>query len=309
MPAIMQAALALWTWPASADDDDDAHRIQNVAVGRSNILFRMAVGAPLLLFRSSFSSSVFCFFIFFLAWGEGAAEPCAPLFGTRACNASGDGGGSGFQACLPSAAGWGPCHVTACAAGLTLSSGRCFALSITASPPSVAVGGSSILAWDATPAGPSACAVTANNYTLWTGVSGRVNTSTYGGLVSDTAYLLSCLTPSGAVVTGQVIVRVPVHLPAEAASFAVMRGANIFDGDFWFSNAPRLAATARAMNINVVRINMNLFVAVQNGSRALELMADLSDTLDALDAHQIRAILVFGGFIELEAPCGPLAEH
>jgi hypothetical protein len=175
------------------------------------------------------------------------------------------------------------------------------ALVLTADPPFVAWRGYSILSWDID--GASSCSVTANGFNLWTGTAASVNTSTYGLLAQDTTYALNCAMNDGTNQSGHTVVRVPVQVPDDAFSFAEMRGGNIFDGDFWFSNTPHTAGTAAGMNINFLRINMNMWQAI-NGSSVPRFMRTLNESLAALHEHSLRAILVFGGYVEYDQRCG-----
>ena len=222
--------------------------------------------------------------------GEAPAQPCNT------------GAGTGFQICSRMGVGVGQCHATRCRLGFTLSSGGCFRLTMTADPPMVAMGGSSTLRWAIH--GALSCVVTGNGLTLWTGVVADVNTSAYGRLTKDTVYVLTCEMKDGTQQGGRVTVRVPVQAPAANFTFAAVRGANIMDQDngseiAWFSNTQRLAPIATRMNLNRVRINMDLSQAVdqRTSSRVggqVDFLRTLAGAMDSLSNQSIKAILVFG---------------
>ena len=174
-------------------------------------------------------------------------------------------------------------------------------VALVADPAFVAYRGSSIMTWNTPDA--SSCNVTANGFNLWTGTSGNVNTSLYGPLLKDTVYELTCAMKAGPAQRAAATVLVPLQPPSADFSYARMRGANIFDGDFWFSNAKNIVGAAGEMNVNFMRINMNIWQALMNASVPY-FMQVLNETMAAASNHSFNVILVFGGYVEHDNRCG-----
>ena len=216
------------------------------------------------------------------------------------CSSSSDHG-VGFQTCDHATRRPGACLLTSCDAGFHYSSGGCYHLAIAADLPFVALGGNATLSWDVPDA--TTCHVMADGLSLWNGTSETVNTAAlHGPSTTDTVFTLECDMRDGTTQTGLVTVRVPVQTQASDCTFAAMRGANIMDESStsaiaWFSNTPQLAPIAKRMNVNFVRLNMDLSQAIDEGFTSggeNDFLETLQTSLDALGKQNIKAILVFG---------------
>ncbi len=89
-------------------------------------------------------------------------------------------------------------------------------------------------------------------------------------------------------------------------SFSNFRGANFFEGHYWYGNAADAEIAANAstnMHLNIIRLNARLnSLAIDETDE--EFVNDLVQVINTFASHHEKVILVLGGYVGYDTSCG-----
>lgn len=88
--------------------------------------------------------------------------------------------------------------------------------------------------------------------------------------------------------------------------FNNFRGANYFEGHYWFgdpSTAEVVALAAQRMHLNIIRMNVRMNLSTSDIS-ASEFVNRLSQVMNIFAAHKLKVIVVLNGYLEYDHQCG-----